>query len=79
MRIIKTRYGRPVTLIAHQNSLALDQICTLEKTPEGAMVIQAARLGILANDDGDNPIEDGLMSADLAMIYAGTYRVGLSS
>jgi len=38
------------------------------KTQGGAMVIQAARLGTLADDEGDNMIEDGQKTSDLAMV-----------
>jgi len=38
------------------------------KTRGGAMVIQAARLGKLAEDEGQNSIEDGKMTSDLAMV-----------
>ena len=38
------------------------------KTANGAMVIQAARLGALASDEGDNLIQDGQMTSDLAML-----------
>eukprot|EP00588_Corethron_pennatum_P008841 CAMPEP_0194274128 /NCGR_PEP_ID=MMETSP0169-20130528/7286_1 /TAXON_ID=218684 /ORGANISM="Corethron pennatum, Strain L29A3" /LENGTH=1429 /DNA_ID=CAMNT_0039017245 /DNA_START=34 /DNA_END=4320 /DNA_ORIENTATION=- len=37
------------------------------KTANGSMVIQAARLGLLASDEGHNQIEDGQKSSDLAM------------
>jgi len=37
------------------------------KTANGAMVIQAARLGLLASDEDDNMIEDGQKTSDLAM------------
>ncbi len=39
-----------------------------EKSGNGAMVIQAARLGELASDDGGNNIEHGRMTSDLAML-----------
>jgi len=39
-----------------------------EKTENGAMVIQSARLGPLASDEGDNGIEDGQKTSDFAML-----------
>jgi len=39
-----------------------------EKTENGAMVIQAARLDKLASDEGGNAIEDGQKTSDLAML-----------